>query len=131
MKTLFHSSRIAGAFAVHAADMIGAAQVIALLAQVDMDLGARAAGTGLRHLPEVFLAPKEQHMRRVEAGLLLPDIRGFIIAWDVALVVLETGGVEFILGQSPHIGEQLPGPGNGFLFVVIAKDQLPSISKKV
>ena len=71
----------ARAFAVHAADVVGAAQVVALLAEVNVDLGARAAGTDLGHLPEVFLAPEKQNMRRVEARLLLPDIRGFIIAW--------------------------------------------------
>ena len=101
--------------------MVCAAQVVALFAEVKVDLGARTARTELRHLPEVFLAPEEQNMRRVEARLCLPNIGGFVIARNVALIIFKTGGVEFILGQTPHIGEQLPRPGDGFLFVVIAK----------
>ncbi len=55
------------------------------------------------------------------ARLLFPDIGGFVVGGDVALVVLETGGVQTVLGQTPHVRQQLPGPGDGFLFVIIAK----------
>ncbi len=52
---------------------------------------------------------------------MFPNIGGFVVARDVALVVFKTSGVEFIFRQAPHVGEQLPRPGDGFLFVVIAK----------
>jgi hypothetical protein len=60
-------------------------------------------------------------VRRVEAGLFLPDVGGFLVGRDVALVILEAGRVEFVLGQSPDFGQQLPRPGNGFFLVVIAE----------
>ena len=81
---------VARAFAVHAADVVCAAQVVALFAEVNVDLGTRPARTELRHLPEVFLAPEKQNMRRVEARLLLPNIGGFIVARNIALVVFKT-----------------------------------------
>ena len=112
---------VACTFAVHAADVVCAAQVVALFAEVNMNFGARAAGTELCHLPEVFLAPEEQNMLGVEAGLFLPDVRGFIILWDITFIVTEAGGVEFIFGKSPHFGEQLPRPGDGVFFVVVTE----------
>ena len=54
----------ARAFTVDAADVVCAAQVVALFAEVKVDFGARSAGTELSHLPEVFLAPEEQDMRQ-------------------------------------------------------------------
>jgi hypothetical protein len=68
----------ARAFTVHAADVVGAAQVVAFFAEVKMNLGARSAGTELCHLPEVFLAPEKEDVLGVEAWLFLPDVRRFI-----------------------------------------------------
>src|SRR5215207_3588525 len=113
--------KIARTLPVHTAEVVSAAQVVALLAEVKMDLRAGTAGTGFRHLPEVFLAPEEQHMRGVEAGLLLPDIRRFVVTRNRPQFILETGGVQLFPGQTPHVREQLPGPGNGFFLVVIAE----------
>ena len=62
-----------------------AAQVVELLAAVDVDLRARTARTDLGHLPEILLATEEQDMLRVEAGLLLPNVGGFFIGGDIAL----------------------------------------------
>ena len=112
---------VARALAVHPADVVGAAQVVALFPQVDVDLRARPAGTCFRHLPEILMAPEEQNMRRVKPGLFLPDICGFIVARDAAPFILEAGCIEFVLGQAPNIGQQLPRPGDGFLLVIIAE----------
>jgi len=88
----------ARAFTVDTALMGLAAQVVALLAQVEVDFRARSARTKLGHLPEVFLAPEEQDVVGIHTRLLSPNFRGLIIARDIALVVLEAGSVEFILG---------------------------------
>ena len=112
---------VALAFTVHTTPVRFPGQVVKFLAPVEVDLRTRPAGTGLSHFPEVFLAPEEQHMRWVESGLLLPDLGGFIVGGDVALVVLETGGIQPVFRQAPDICQQLPGPGNGFFFVIIAK----------
>src|SRR5262245_53644293 len=86
-----------------------------------MNLRTGTARTCLCHLPEVFFATKEQYMRRIKTGLLLPKIGGFIVAWDIAHVIFETGGIDLVFGQAPHVGEKLPRPGDSFLLIVIAK----------
>ncbi len=109
------------ALAVHAALMRDIAQVVEFFTAIQMNFRTRAAGARFRHLPEIILAAKEQHMRQIEAGLGAPGIGGLVIARDIALIVFEASGVDLVLRQAPDLGEQLPRPGDGFLFVVIAK----------
>ena len=113
----------ARAFAVHAADVVGAAQVVELFAEIKVDLGTRTAGTRLCHLPEVFLAPKEQRHAKGRSRAAPSKYRRLrhLCGTSALIVILKTSGVDFILGQAPDIGQQLPRPGDGFLFVVIAK----------
>src|SRR5262245_27418097 len=86
-----------------------------------MYLRARTAGSRISHLPEIFLTSKEQEVRWVKARLALPYVTGLVITRDITLIVLKTSSVELIFGQAPNIGQQLPGPGNGFLFIIIAE----------
>ena len=113
--------KITRTLAVHTADVVGAAQVVAFFAEVNVNFRARTTWTGFSHLPEIFFTPEEEHMFGVKVWLFLPDIRGFIILRDVAFVVTEAGSVEFVFGQAPHFGEQLPRPSNGFFFVIVTK----------
>jgi hypothetical protein len=58
---------------------------------IDVDLAARAAGTGLSHLPEVFLAPKEEHMLRVHPRLAAPGLGSLVVLGDIPFFVPEAG----------------------------------------
>ena len=120
-KNVIPQFEIAGAFPVNPAFVRLAAQVIEFLAAVHVDLRAGPARTGFGHLPEIFFAPKEQDVVRMHARLLLPDISGFVISGDIALVILEAGGIQPVLRQAPDIRQELPGPGDGFLLVIIAE----------
>src|SRR5215213_2134079 len=110
--------------------MIGAAQVIEFFAAIQMDFGARTTGSGLCHLPEIFLAPEEQNMRWIKTGLFFPSVRGLIIARDRAFLILKTGCIQLIFRQTPYVGEELPRPGNRFLLVVIAERPVAEHLKK-
>ena len=90
-------------------------------AQINVDFGARPAGAGIRHFPEVILAPQVEEMPFPKPRLFPPISGGFLIRGDFALLVPEDGGVQVLPRQPPDLGEQFPGPGDGFLFVVIAK----------
>ena len=123
MKTRFHSSRKRWQSPLTRQTWPGTCLLVAgLRAQVDVDLAVRAAGAGLGHLPEVVLAPEEQHVVREHARLLAPDVGRLVVARDDALLVLEarspTGGR---LGRPQTLGQQFPGPGDGFLLVVVAE----------
>ena len=86
-----------------------------------MDLAARTAGPGVAHLPKIVFAAKVEDTIWCNFGHLLPIVSGFCIPTQVTLVVLENGGVQVLLGQAPPLGEQFPGPLDGFLFIIIAK----------
>ena len=90
-------------------------------AQVVVDLGTGSTGTSIGHFPEVVLAPHMKQVRGVVTGLRQPIFCGFFVGGDFAVFVLEDGSVETILVEPPDFGEQLPGPFDGFLFIVIAK----------
>ena len=63
---------------------------------------------------EVEYLYKDESRKEVLEGLLRrTGTRAFLI--------LKTGRVQLVLWQAPNIGEQLPRPGNGFLFVVITE----------
>src|SRR5688500_11093977 len=86
-----------------------------------MDFGTRTAWSRLSHFPEVIFATEVEHMSILEPRLGAPVIRRFFIRGDIALFILEDGRPQTSLVQTPDIGQQLPGPFDGFLFVVIAK----------
>ena len=100
--------------------------------EVDVELGARTAGAGLTHHPEVvFLVPVHDVDRRIEAGgpeLLRPDVPGFLVKRGrVALgrVGLIDGGVEAVLREPPDLGDELPGEVDRLALEVVAKGPVP------
>src|SRR5690606_36442640 len=85
------------------------------------DLGARAAGAGIGHLPEVVagerralvVADPDDALRR-QADDVAPD--------RVSLVIGLVDGRGEALGRDlPHLRQQLPGPGDGVLLEVVAE----------
>ena len=92
------------AVAAHAAGGLAAA---VLLPPVEVDLRAGAAGAGAV-LPEVVLLAQALHVALRHADLFRPDVPGLV-------VVLVDGDVQKLLRHLEHLGEELPGPGDGLL----------------
>ena len=101
---------------------------VALGREVDVEFGARAAGAGLAHHPEIiFLIPVHDVDLGVEAGraeLLGPDVPGFLVELGrVALgfIGLVDRGVEAVLREFPDFGDQFPGVVDGLALEVVAE----------
>jgi hypothetical protein len=110
------------AIAVDAAHVTGHILFVAeLRAAFIVNLAVGTARPDLGHFPEVFLAPEEQQMRLVKARLLAPGVRGLVVARHHALLVFKARRPQAALVQTPHLGQQLPCPRDGFLFVVVAE----------
>jgi hypothetical protein len=67
---------------------------------------------------------------RIDVRLAAPKTRGFIVCAQIADVVPKDRSVQALLGQPPHLGQELPGPGNGLLFVIVAKGPVAKHLKK-
>src|SRR5690606_18574048 len=82
---------------------------------------ARAAGAGVGHLPEVVgserralvVADADDAVFR-QADVVAPDGVGLVVG-------VVDGGQQAVLWQLPDLGQQLPGPGDGFLLEVVAE----------
>ena len=101
---------------------------VAFGGQVDVEFGARTAGAGLAHHPEVvLLVPVDDVHFRVEAGgaeLLRPDVPGFLVELRgiaLGLVRLVDRGVEAVLREFPDLGDELPGVVDGLALEVVAE----------
>src|SRR5205823_4554247 len=105
-----------------AAVRLVAAPVARRGAAVDVDLGARAARPGLAHLPEVLGLEAEDAVA-ADVGQLGPE-RGRLVVGRV------DGGVELVLGQLPHPGEELPGPLDRLALVVVAEGPVAERSEE-
>ena len=117
---------IALAVAVDATDMPGHALLVARLRPpIDVDLAARPARPGVAHLPEVVFAAAEDDVAGIDVGLGAPVARRLFVAPQIALIILENGGPQALLRQMPHVRQQLPGPRDGFLLVIVAKGPIP------
>ncbi len=93
----------------------GTAAMSALVAQVEMYLAARAAGTRLAHFPEivVLVTANDMILRQISA----PVVVGLLIERHaVGIAALEHGGVHALLGQMINLRQQLPSPLYGLLF---------------
>ena len=98
-------------------------QLAGLRAAVNMDFRARSAGARLAHFPEIVLFGKTQDLLRIDIRLGPPPLIRFVVRRI-------HGCPEFRLGQFPDLGQQFPGPADGFLFVVIAKRPVPQHLKE-
>ncbi len=85
-----------------------------IFGEIDMDFGARPAGAGLPHLPEVVFLAELHNVNGVDIGLALPDIEAF-------LVIVVNGGVQPLLRKLPDLREQFPCPDNRLFLVVVAE----------
>ncbi len=91
--------------------------------QIDMDLGARTAGSGVAHLPEIVFLAEPEDMGGIDVRLLAPEGLGFAVG-------LEYRGIQPCLVESPHAGEQLPGPPDRLFLVVVAERPVAQHLKK-
>ena len=89
---------------------------------VVVNLGARSARPGLAHFPEIVLLVAEVNVTRVDVGFASPELGRLVVPLQPLLgIALENRGMKARLVQAPFLGEQLPGPANGFLLEVISK----------
>jgi hypothetical protein len=91
-----------------------------------VNLGARAAGAGVAHHPEIVLLVAVDDVNLgIEAGLFEdagPDVVGFLVQLGrLALAGLVDGGKEALRRDAPDLGEQLPAPGERVLLEVVSE----------
>ena len=90
-----------------------------LVAQVEVDLRAGAAGTRLAHLPEVVVLVAANDM--VGGQELQPVVVGLLVEGHAVLLrTLEDGGVHAIGRELVDVVQQLPGPLDGLALEVVA-----------
>mgnify|MGYP006282791761 CR=1 FL=1 len=95
-----------------------------------MDFRTGTAGTGISHFPEIFFSAHFEQPVCGKAGLLQPDPAGFLIGGDLSLFILKNGRIQPVMRQLPDLGEQLPGPADGFLFIIISEGPVAHHFKK-
>ena len=92
-----------------------------VLAVVVEDLGARTAGAGIGHLPEIVrcigralvVADAHDALRR-QADHVVPEVVGLVVG-------VVDRDQQALLGKLPDLGQQLPRPGDGLLLEVVAE----------
>ena len=94
-----------------------------ILAAVDMDLAARAAGASFAHLPEVVLFTKAQDTLLWHWRELTPQIVGFII-------IGIDGHIQLVLRQTQFLSQKRPSIGDGISFEIIAEGKVAQHFKK-
>ena len=104
---------IAVAVAAHGAAGLAAA---VLFAPVIVNLAAGTAGAGAM-LPEVVLLAETEDPVGGDAHLLVPDVEGLVI-------VFIDRGIQPVLVQAHHLGQELPAPVDGFPLEVVAKAEV-------
>ena len=105
---------ISVAVASYAAGRLAAA---ILLAAVEIDLRAGAAGTVCTSLPEVVLLAHADDMIHRHTDLLVPDLFSLVI-------VLVYRYVKSVKGQLQNVGNILPSPCDSFFLEVVAKGEV-------
>ena len=89
-----------------------------MVAMVVEDLGARAAGAGIAHAPEIVRRRDADDPLVRQPGNLLPDRRG-------VFVFREHGDQQPVLGQAVVARDQLPRIGDGGFLEVVAEAEIP------
>ena len=87
----YNAGTVAVDFAHVTWDML---HVTEIRAKIVMDLAAGTAGTGFCHFPEVVFSTAVDEVGGDEARLSQPDLPGFFIGGQVALVVLEVSRIQ-------------------------------------
>ena len=89
-------------------------------ADVDVDLGAGAAGARLAHLPEIVVLVAQQDV--VFGEVFAPGLLRFgVERGAVFRGALEHGGIEEVLVDLIDLGQELPGPVDGLGLEVVAE----------
>ena len=88
-----------------------------VVAVIEEDFGARAAGAGVAHRPEIVAGRDADDALVGQAGDRLPQIEGLIV------VVIDGDG-EPLLGKAEVAGEQAPGVFDGVLLEVVAEGEV-------
>ena len=116
------AARAGGVDALAAFDLVVGGQ------QVEMNLGARAAGTGVAHHPEiVLLVAVDDVDGGIEAFFFengRPDVVGFLVKFSwvaFGFVGRVNGGEQALRRDAPDLGDEFPAPGEGVFFEVIAE----------
>ena len=99
-----------------AADGAAGFAAAVLFATVVVNFRAGAAGAGTM-LPEVVLLAEAENTLGGDAHFLVPNLKGFV-------VVFVDGGVQPVLVQTDHLGQELPAPCNGLVLEVIAEGEV-------
>ena len=89
-----------------------------LRALVDKDLGARTAGTGVAHRPEVVRRRDADDAVVGEAGDLLPEVRRLVVG-------MEDRDEQLVLRQPELLGDQGPGGFDRAFLEIIAEGEIP------
>lgn len=105
-----------------AADSAGRRAAAVLLAAVEIELRAGAAGT-CAVFPEVILFTETNHMVRRNAELLRPDVVRLV-------VLLIDADIYLIRGHLEHLGAELPCPRGCLTLEVIAEREIPEHLKE-
>ena len=94
--------------------------LVGVVAEVDMDLAAGAAGALVAHFPEVvFLGALED---AVLADVLFPIAIGLGVHREALLfVAAEDSYVKVVFVDTHHLGEEFPSIGNSLAFEIVAK----------
>ena len=98
--------------------------------EINVDLGAGAAGAGVAHHPEVVLLVAvddvDVGIEADAAELLGPDVPGFLVAVGrIASAGLIDSGEDASRREFPLLNDEFPGPGDGFLLEVVAEGPVP------
>ena len=85
--------------------------------EVDKDLGARTAGTRVRHLPEVVVRAESVDARVRESGDLAPESARLV-------VLLEHGDADVLRLELQLLGHELPGEADRIALEVVAEGEI-------
>src|SRR5262245_62591951 len=90
---------------------------------IEMNFATRPAGSCLTHLPKILFLTEAFDPLRRQTTDLSPELFG--------LTIVEINGrPQLIFWQSPFLSQKLPGPLDGFGFVIIAKGPVAEHLKK-
>ena len=95
----------------------GELEVLRHVREVDVDLGARAAGTGVGHLPEVVLLAETVDAARGDPSDVAPEPPRFV-------VVLVDGDADMLDGDLQVLGDELPGEADRVALEVVAEREV-------
>src|SRR5690606_10254212 len=89
-----------------------------VVAVVVEDFGARAAGAGVAHRPEIVRAGDAGDAAFGQAGDLLPQVEGLVVV-DI------DGGHQPVCGDAEGLGDQVPGTLDGVFLEIVAGGEIP------